>query len=87
MTKPTATTRSIIIEREMPHPPEKVWRALTQDVLIEEWLMKNDFQPVVSHRFNFRATPRPHWNGICWIWVPSLWEELGTVSAMPLCTF
>jgi uncharacterized protein YndB with AHSA1/START domain len=63
MTKPAATTRSIVIEREMPHPPERVWRALTQGALIEEWLMENDFQPVVGHRFNFRATPMPHWNG------------------------
>jgi len=64
MTKPAATTRSIVIEREMPYPPERVWRALTQGALIEEWLMENDFQPVVGHRFNFRATPMPHWNGI-----------------------
>jgi uncharacterized protein YndB with AHSA1/START domain len=30
MTKVAADTRSIVIEREMPHPPEKGWRALTQ---------------------------------------------------------
>jgi len=54
MIKPD-TTRSVVIEREMPHPPEKIWRALTQSPLIEEWLMKNDFQPVVGHRFNLRA--------------------------------
>ena len=64
MTKPAAVTRSIVIEREMPHPPEKIWRALTQGPLIEEWLMKNDFQPVVGHKFNFRATPMAHWNGV-----------------------
>jgi uncharacterized protein YndB with AHSA1/START domain len=64
MTKAAATTRSIVIEREMPHPPERVWRALTRGVLIEEWLMEKDFQPVVGHRFNFRATPMPHWNGV-----------------------
>jgi uncharacterized protein YndB with AHSA1/START domain len=64
MTKPAASTRSIVIEREMPHPPERIWRALTQGTLIAEWLMENDFQPVVGHRFNFRATPMPHWNGI-----------------------
>jgi uncharacterized protein YndB with AHSA1/START domain len=58
------TTRPLVIEREMPHPPEKIWRALTQGPLIEEWLMKNDFQPVVGHRFNFRATPLPNWDGI-----------------------
>jgi uncharacterized protein YndB with AHSA1/START domain len=55
MTKPAAATRSLVVEREMPHPPEKIWRALTQGPLIEEWLMKNDFKPVVGHRFNLRA--------------------------------
>jgi uncharacterized protein YndB with AHSA1/START domain len=64
MTGPEAATRSLVIEREMPHSPEKVWRALTQGPLIEEWLMANDFQPVVGHRFNFRAPPMPHWNGV-----------------------
>ena len=57
-------TRSVVVEREIPFPPEKIWRALTQPHLIEEWLMKNDFQPVVGHRFTFRATPAPGWNGI-----------------------
>ena len=64
MTQSANATRSVIIEQEMPHPVEKVWRALTQGPLIEEWLMKNDFQPVVGHTFQFRATPMPNWNGI-----------------------
>jgi uncharacterized protein YndB with AHSA1/START domain len=52
----TATeTRSVVMERELPHPPEKVWRALTQPRLIEEWLMKNDFKPAVHHRFKLSA--------------------------------
>ena len=54
MTKPEAA-RSVVIERDMPHPPEKVWRALTQPHLIAEWPMNNDFSPVVDHRFNLRA--------------------------------
>ena len=48
-------TRSVVIEREMAHPPEKIWRALTQPHLIEEWLMKGDFQPVAGHDFAFHA--------------------------------
>ena len=56
--------RSVVIERKLSHPPAKVWRALTQGALMEEWLMKNEFQPVVGHRFNFRAEPNPHWDGI-----------------------
>ena len=47
--------RSVVLEREIPYPPEKIWRALTQPHLIEEWLMKNDFKPVVGHSFNLRA--------------------------------
>ena len=53
--RPAIPTRSVIIERDLPHPPEKIWRALTQGHLIEEWLMKNDFKPVVDHRFNLRG--------------------------------
>jgi len=57
-------TKSIVVERLMPHPPEKVWRALTQSHLIEEWLMRNDFLPVVGHRFQFHAQPVPGWSGV-----------------------
>ncbi len=64
MTDTAAMTRTLTIERELPHPPEKVWRALTEGPLIEEWLMKNDFRPVVGHRFSFRSTPVPNWDGI-----------------------
>jgi uncharacterized protein YndB with AHSA1/START domain len=59
-----AATRSLVIEKEMPHPPEKIWRALTEGVLIKEWLMDNDFRPAAGHRFNFRAPAMPNWNGI-----------------------
>src|SRR5262249_41375534 len=55
MNKPAAETLSVVVEREMSHPQEKIWRALTQPHLIEEWLMKNDFKPAVGHRFNLRG--------------------------------
>ena len=55
MTDLVADTRSVIVEREVPYPPEKIWRALTQPHLIEEWLMKSDFEPTVDRRFAFRA--------------------------------
>ncbi len=53
-------TRTVVVEREIPFSPEKLWRALTQPHLIEEWLMKNDFKPVVGHRFNLRG----EWGGV-----------------------
>jgi uncharacterized protein YndB with AHSA1/START domain len=62
MSAPTTETLSVIVERELPHPPEKIWRALTRPHLIEEWLMKNDFKPVVGHRFNVRRNPKPDLN-------------------------
>ena len=48
MNEQLAAARSIVVERLMPHPPEKIWRALTQAHLIEQWLMKN----------RLRAAPR-----------------------------
>jgi uncharacterized protein YndB with AHSA1/START domain len=57
-------SRSVVVERDMPHAPAKVWRALTQGHLLEDWLMPNDFQPVVGHRFTFKTTPMPQWDGI-----------------------
>jgi len=48
-------TLTVVVERDIPQPPEKVWRALTQPQLIAEWLMKNDFEPVVDHRFTLSA--------------------------------
>jgi hypothetical protein len=60
MNETSTETRSVIVEREIPYPPEKIWRALTQPHLIEEWLMKNDFKPVMGHRFNLRGD----WGGV-----------------------
>ena len=51
--------QTVVVERRIAAPAEKIWRALTQPHLIEEWLMKSDFQPVVGHRFSLskQATP------------------------------
>jgi uncharacterized protein YndB with AHSA1/START domain len=86
-----ATTRALVIEREMPHPAAKIWRALTQGALMEEWLMKNDFQPVVGHQFNFRSTPVPGWDGVIASEVLAIephsrlsysWGTMGTMSVV-----
>jgi uncharacterized protein YndB with AHSA1/START domain len=58
-----AASKSIVVERVMPHAPEKIWRALTQSPMVAEWLMKNDFKPIVGHKFQFHATPMPGWKG------------------------
>lgn len=60
MSTPASEALSVVVEREIPHSPEKLWRALTQPHLIAEWLMQNDFEPAVGHRFNLRAD----WGGV-----------------------
>jgi uncharacterized protein YndB with AHSA1/START domain len=57
-------TRTVVIERVFPHPPEKLWRALTESPFIAQWLLKNDFKPVVGHKFQFRQPPVPNWDGV-----------------------
>lgn len=52
--------RTVVIERDIAHPPEKIWRALTEPHLIAEWLMKNDFRPDIGHRFNLTG----EWGGV-----------------------
>ena len=57
-------TRSVVMEKEFAHAPEKVWRALTESDLIAQWLVANDFQLVVGRRFQLRLEPRPQWDGV-----------------------
>lgn len=52
--------RAVVVEREIAHPPERIWRALTQPHLMAEWLMKNDFVPALGHRFTLRTD----WGGV-----------------------
>ena len=60
----TATTRAVVVERRMPHSLDKVWRAITQSPLLEDWLMANDFEAKVGHRGTFHMPPMPGWNGV-----------------------
>jgi len=55
MSTPALQPRSVVIERDIPFPAAKIWRALTEPHLIEAWLMQTDFKPLVDHRFRFRA--------------------------------
>ena len=55
MTVAAEKTLTVVVERDLPHPPEKIWRALTQPHLIAEWLMKTAFKPEVGHAFTLTA--------------------------------
>lgn len=60
MSQDASERRSVIVERDIPFPADKIWRALTQPHLMEEWLMKTDFKPVVGQKFKFTED----WGGI-----------------------
>ena len=56
--------RTLLFEVVYPHPVEKVWAAVTDSASLAKWLMRNDFEPVVGKRFQFRAKPVMGWTGI-----------------------
>lgn len=55
MTDATAEMRTLVVEREFAHPPDRIWRALTQSDLLTEWIMPNDFRAEVGERFEMAA--------------------------------
>jgi uncharacterized protein YndB with AHSA1/START domain len=58
------STQSIEVDYDLSQPPEKVWRVLTEPMLLARWLMENDIKPEVGHKFTFRGAPIPgRWDG------------------------
>ena len=56
--------RDIRVEVVYPHSLESVWDALTDRDRIRDWLMENDFKPIVGYRFRFHTKPGPGFDGI-----------------------
>jgi uncharacterized protein YndB with AHSA1/START domain len=56
--------RTLRFEATYPHSPERVWRAVTNSTELAGWLMDNDFEPRVGHKFHFRAKPRIGFDGL-----------------------
>ncbi len=55
----TDDLRTIRVDAFLPHPPAKVWKALTDSELMARWLMPNDFKLEVGHTFTFQGRPIP----------------------------
>jgi hypothetical protein len=53
---------SIVVDYPLNEPPAQIWRALTEPKLLAQWLMENDIQPIVGHKFNFRSKPMADWD-------------------------
>ena len=91
-------SESLSLEFDLHHPPEKVWRALTDPVLLAEWLL-----PVIDHKlergaaFTFKAPPQPGWDGtvscrfveieaqrkLSWTWVVGDIDTVVTLTLSP----
>ena len=58
------TTQTMTLTRDLPFPPDRVWRAISTGALMAEWLLPNDFQPVQGHKFTLRQQGVPGWDGV-----------------------
>jgi uncharacterized protein YndB with AHSA1/START domain len=58
-------TQEIVVDEVFPHPPEKLWQALTDGELMARWMMPpSGFEPVVGKHFTFKTTPAGEWDGV-----------------------
>lgn len=63
-TTPRSQTETISFELDLPHAPEKVWRALTEPELLAQWLLPViDLQLQPGAAFTFETQPYPGWDG------------------------
>jgi len=63
---PKSQTEAISFQYDLDHPPEKVWRALTDPELLAEWLLPvvdGDLELEPGASFELRAPPQPGWDG------------------------
>jgi uncharacterized protein YndB with AHSA1/START domain len=91
-------TESISLEFDLHHLPEKVWRALTDPVLLTEWLLpiiELELEPGAA--FTFKTQPQPGWDGsvscrfleigahrkLSWTWVVGDIDTVVTFTLTP----
>ena len=91
-------TESISFEFDLRHSPEKVWRALTDPVLLAEWLLPVlDLKLEPGATFTFKTQPQPGWDGtvncrfveieaqkkLSWTWVVGEIDTVVTFTLAP----
>lgn len=92
---------SISFEFDLHHGPEKVWRALTDPVLLAEWLLPViDLKLEPGAAFTFRTQPQPGWDGtvncrfveiethrkLSYAWVVGAMDTVVTFTLTPTAT-
>jgi uncharacterized protein YndB with AHSA1/START domain len=91
-------SESLSFEFDLQHAPEKVWRALTDPVLLTEWLLPVvDLQLEPGAAFTFKTQPQPGWDGtvdcrfveieahrkLSWKWVAGEIDTVVTFTLTP----
>jgi uncharacterized protein YndB with AHSA1/START domain len=91
-------SESISFEFDLFHAPEKVWRALTDPVLLAEWLLPVlDLKLEPGAAFTFKTQPQPGWDGtvncrfveieaqkkLSWTWVVGDIDTVVTFTLTP----
>ena len=94
-------TETLTFEFDLPHPPEKVWRALTDPSLLAQWLLPAvGFELAPGAAFRFQAPPQPGWDGtvncrfleieaqrkLSWSWVVGDIDTVVTFTLEPTAT-
>ena len=88
MNTDTSVTRAVVVERNVPHSLDKVWRALTQGPLLEAWLMANDFEPVAGgvlvrmEQSGFREQDQRNFMGAKYGWERNLGQLEAVVARL-----
>lgn len=86
--------RDIKTEVFYPYPPQQVWQVLTNRRALAAWLMDNDFEPRVGHKFRFQTRSLPGLDGtidcevieldeprrLCYTWQDSLMRQPSIVT-------
>jgi uncharacterized protein YndB with AHSA1/START domain len=68
-------TKDISVQAVLPHPVHVVWKTLTTSELIAQWLMPNDFEPIIGKKFNFKSKPMGDWDGVVYCEVLEIVEN------------
>jgi len=94
-------SETLTFEFDLHHPPEKVWRALTDQALLAEWLLPSiGFELAPGAAFTFQAPPQPGWDGtvscrfleieaqrkLSWSWVVGDIDTVVTFTLEPTAT-
>ena len=94
-------SETLTFEFDLHHPPEKVWRALTDPALLAEWLLPSiGFELAPGAAFTFQAPPQPGWDGtvscrfleieaqrkLSWSWVVGDIDTVVTFTLEPTAT-